>query len=1513
MKRILGIDLGTNSLGWAVLEKEDGKFRLSQNENKVHSGVIVFPEVTTGAQQTMSKAAERRKFRGARRMKFRRKIRKYETLKVLVEYKMCPLSKEGLKRWKGPKNYFKEYPNEKDFLYWLSTGKGKTGFEQKEKNPYFLRDYVSRHKIDMNNTKERYMLGRALYHIAQRRGFKSNRLDTTNINLVQELKDELVDILATEKFVNTDQILDLISDIIKDRTGYVLTDRKGDMEDDTGKRFWSIFNEIKKALKPKKGNHPGVEEGKKKAIEILSRKEKLGKVDGSINELNQKIKEGGFKTLGQYFWHLYQQDRHQNENKIRGRYTSREEHYLQEFDVIMQLQFPDEVDKKYGLATPKKRYTGIARKLYDAIFYQRPLKPQADKVGKGVFEPDKKRIPVSHYLFEEFRMWQFINSIKIRIPGEDERFLTREEKEKIIPLFYRQKEKFPFDDIARKLIAGQYSDYKHFRDVYTDKFVVFNYRKEHYVSGNPVSAKLKRFLGDKWNKIYKNPEKGQPVTYNEIAWHALYRFDDPERLKEFARNKLGMDEITAAKFVKIRLPQGYGSLSVKATRNILRFLKAGLIYSHAVFVAKLKDILGEEKWEKYKDEIIEGIGKIIEKHRDDIKVETVVNSFIEKNRNKKPQERTKFSEQAKPIIRKEIERLFMNEYGTEKWESKHNKEELLEEALDILKKQLRKNPLKGGEFYSINTLEEKIKEFLKGENEDGVVYCEHPENLEALYHPSKISRFQAVKGKNKNGDKIDLLPEVQTFAVNNPVLKRAMSQLRKLINHLLKEGIIDKHTEIHLELARQVLSMSYKKAIEEYQKRQADKKEEYRKKLEEFKNDKEKCPNCQDIQITDYLILKYRLWEEQNRRCIYSTEDENQISLYDLIKPDSPYDIEHTIPRSRSWDNSLENKTIARADINRKIKRNKIPSEMENWEQILARVQHWKDEYKKLDKEIAAIKVYDGMDEKTRQRRIQERLVKMMERDYLKGKYERFTMKTVPESFKNRQLTDTGHITKMAREFLGSVFKNKNNYPNILTVNGNAVATFRELWGLDKNRDYHTHHMVDAIVAAAISRKLFGQFEEIWKKEDEKGVRYKSISETAKFKPWPSFTEDVLKLADSTPVVQRHIDQTGKQTKKKIRVTVKTPPATGIYKKIYKSDGSIRYRGIVYQQGDTARGALHQQNFYRKVSLFNPKTGSVETFYSIRKEIDKLKKKDLERIYDEKLRQVIEQNIKDGTISFNASGNIKIQGTVWQNKEKAIPLKKVRIKVDDKPMEIKPYPDVFRPADSAKSHFLAMNDENYGMILYENRKGKRHYKLINLYDYYNTEPGDIFEENIIHKNKTFSLVRKKNKPVLLRKGMGVILMNKDEEPIFDSQWVFERLYYIKGIDDDGIKMMHHAYGGSTSDAIAYMNEVVDKIHFNEIVEILNQQGFNIDKQQELKDFENDKKTWFKEKSEILKNAGVIKKEIKISKLTTPKGGEDVVGRFKEFPFIKKRVSDFHALLEGYDFEIRQDGRIEMKY
>ena len=80
--KILGLDLGTNSIGWAVVEKEDEKMKL------VEKGVHIFQEgvkIEKGIEG--SKAAERTTFRSSRRMKYRRKLRKIETLKALLNNK----------------------------------------------------------------------------------------------------------------------------------------------------------------------------------------------------------------------------------------------------------------------------------------------------------------------------------------------------------------------------------------------------------------------------------------------------------------------------------------------------------------------------------------------------------------------------------------------------------------------------------------------------------------------------------------------------------------------------------------------------------------------------------------------------------------------------------------------------------------------------------------------------------------------------------------------------------------------------------------------------------------------------------------------------------------------------------------------------------------------------------------------------------------------------------------------------------------------------------------------------------------------------------------------------------------------------------------------------------------------------------------------------------------------------------------------------------------------------------
>ena len=154
--------------------------------------------------------------------------------------------------------------------------------------------------------------------------------------------------------------------------------------------------------------------------------------------------EGNFKTLGQYFFSLY------NKEKIRNQYTSREEHYLEEFIVICKEQGISSINENEKL--PEKKFDGLAKDLYRAIFFQRPLKSQKGLIGKCSFETSKSRCAISHPDFEEYRMWNYLNTIKIGTQNEKTlRFLTQEEKLKLVPKFYRKND-FNFEVLAKELV-----------------------------------------------------------------------------------------------------------------------------------------------------------------------------------------------------------------------------------------------------------------------------------------------------------------------------------------------------------------------------------------------------------------------------------------------------------------------------------------------------------------------------------------------------------------------------------------------------------------------------------------------------------------------------------------------------------------------------------------------------------------------------------------------------------------------------------------------------------------------------------------------------------------------------------------------------------------------------------------------------------------------------------------------------------------------------------------------------
>ena len=136
MSKILGLDLGTNSIGWAVID---------EHENKIlNTGVRIFQEGVnrdTGGSE-ISKNATRSEARQKRKQFFRRKIRRRLLLKKLRDNKMAPLTKDDLRNW------FKI-------------------------NPYEKRAKAVTEKITILE------LGRIFYHLSQRRGFLSNRKSQT--------------------------------------------------------------------------------------------------------------------------------------------------------------------------------------------------------------------------------------------------------------------------------------------------------------------------------------------------------------------------------------------------------------------------------------------------------------------------------------------------------------------------------------------------------------------------------------------------------------------------------------------------------------------------------------------------------------------------------------------------------------------------------------------------------------------------------------------------------------------------------------------------------------------------------------------------------------------------------------------------------------------------------------------------------------------------------------------------------------------------------------------------------------------------------------------------------------------------------------------------------------------------------------------------------------------------------------------------------------------------------------
>lgn len=1375
MAKILGLDLGTNSIGWAIVDKDGNDFSL------VDKGVRIFSEgVKSEKGIESSRAAERTAFRSARKIKFRRKLRKYETLKVLSINGMCPLSIEEVEEWK--KSGFKQYPLNPEFLKWLRTD------EDQNINPYIFRDRASKQKVPL------FELGRALYHIAQRRGFLSNRLDQSGDGVLEKHCPEIISLIEGCNS-NTEIILGL-KDYFYDTGILDETSKDGFVKDlDEGdKELKKIYNSLKIILKK---NENKFIEAKEEIIARLNRKEDLGKVKGKIKDISQAIIDGNFETLGQYFFSLY------NKSKIRNQYTSREEHYLEEFNIICEKQGIGEIIADELL--PEKKYNGLAKDLYKAIFFQRPLKSQKGLIGKCSFEKSKTRCAISHPDFEEYRMWTYLKTIKIGTQSDKTlRFLSYEEKQSLIPKFLRKKDNFNFEDLAKELIpkGATFNFYKSSKA--NEVNYLFNYKPYDTVTASPVSASLKNIFGDDWKtktisyktKNSKGIEVNRTVDYKDL-WHLLSVSTSDIYLFQYAKEKLGLDDKNAKAFSKIRLKKDFASLSLNAITKILPYVREGLLYSHAVFMANIESIVDESIWNDSNQRkfIQDKIAEIIENHTFENGKLEAINSLIKECKTVC----AFYSKEAESIYKSDLDKKIIPFVKFHKIESE--KESILNELFPVLIEQLKKY-----EYIKINRLDEKVLDFIKGKNDDGEIFCTNENRINKLYHPSDIEVFKKKIIKDEFGNEKVVLGSPLTSSIKNPMAMRALHQLRKVLNTLIFEGQIDEKTIIHIEMARELNDANRRKGIQDYQNENKKFRDDAIKEIKKLYFEAKGI----EIEPTDDDLLRYQLWMEQDRKEIY--ENGNSIGISQIIGSNPDYDFEHTIPRSRSQDNSQMNKTLCSQKFNRDVKGNKMPIELNNYLEILPRIAHWKEESDNLTREIEIISrsIKAAATKELKDKKIRRRHYLTLKRDYLKGKYDRFIWEEPKVGFKNSQIPDTGIITKYSQAYLKSYFK------RVESVKGGMVAEFRKIWGIqesfqendkkyfhEKDRSKHTHHTIDAITIACMTKEKYDALANAWTHED-KGQLGEARKLLADSKPWKTFKEDLKKIEEEILVSHYTPDNVKKQSKKIVRIrgkkqyvaeTFKDVNGKAIIQKdaddklIFKLDKEGK-RIPRLQQGDTIRGSLHQDSIYGAIK--NP-LNKEEIRYVIRKDLESIKASDVENIVDEMVKSKVKEAIANKVllISSNAQQKNKLDGTVWMNEEKGIPINKVRLYSNSvkNPLEIKEHSVLSKSRHEHKQKVYGQNDENYCMAIYE-LDGKRDFELINNFNlakliklgqgYYPLNK----EKEVKGKKVQIPIAKSNNRDVVLKRGQQVIFYDKDIEKPKDITEILDftgRMYIIEGL------------------------------------------------------------------------------------------------------------------------------------
>jgi len=1209
MKKILGLDLGTNSIGWALIQQDfiDKKGEiLGMGSRIIPMSQDILGDFGKG--NSVSQTAERTRYRGVRRLRERHLLRRQRLHRVLNVLGFLP------------ENYASKIDFEKKFGQFLSEKEPKIAYKatwNEEKNKYeysfqfknsfaeMLLDFQKSHpsyalngssnerlipydwtiyylrKKALTQKIEKEELSWILLNFNQKRGYYQLRgeEEEENANKVVEFYSlYVVDVLADDPVKGKS---DIWYSLILENGWVYRRSSKTPLYEWKGKlRDFIVSTDLNEDGSIKVDN-----EGKeKRSFRAPSESDWTLQKKKTEKEIDKS-----HKTVGTFIYDSLLKDPSQ---KIKGKLvrTIERKFYRAELRQILQkqIEFHPELrnadlynecirelyrnNSAHQLLLDQKDFLHLF--LNDIIFYQRPLRSQKSSISNCTLEFRKYRdqqnneniqflkvIPKSNPLYQEFRLWQWMFNLAIyKKEGENNvtsEFLNKaEDWEGLFDFLNNRKEieqkpliKFLLEKagIKGKQLSSDIEKYR------------WNFVEDKSYPCNVTKALINSRLA----KVMDNPTEFLTRKIESHLWHIIYsvtdKIDYEKALRTFAQ-KYDLDsELFVDAFLRFPpFKSEYGSFSEKAIKKLLPLMRFGKYWSW-------------DNIDKYSKKRIENIitGEYDEQIKDRVR-EKALNLTSEQH----------FQGLQLWLAQYIVYDRHSESDSAEKWNTVSD----LENYINNFKQHTLRNPI----------VEQVITETLRVVRDIWLKYGNGGKDFFDEIHvelgremKNTADARQAISKKISENENTNLrIKSLLAELINDSTVEnvRPHSPMQQDILRIYEEGVLSSNIEIDEEI---------------------------------LKISKTAQPSSADLR-------RYKLWLEQKYRSPYTG---NIIPLNKLFTPE--YEIEHIIPQSRYFDDSLSNKVICESAVN-KLKDKQLALEF---------IKNHKGQKLQIgeSKSVTILNIEEYED-----------FIKL---NYSKnqGKRGKLLLEEIPEKMIERQLNDTRYISKLVSSLLSNIVRSENNddgvnSKNMIPGNGKITSELKQDWGLNdvwnelilprfermnvltnsdhftswnekykkflptvpielsrgfnKKRIDHRHHAMDALVIACATRdhinllnnkyaeskvrfdlqRKLRHYKQVTYTHPQTGMVIEREVPTEFIKPWPEFSKDALKALEVIII----------SFKQNLRVINK---ATNYYEKWAEKDG-VMVKERKAQEGTNwaIRKPMHKETVSGLVKLRKKKS-----------------------------------------------------------------------------------------------------------------------------------------------------------------------------------------------------------------------------------------------------------------------------------------------------------------------------------